>query len=173
MLIVSNTSPINYLVLIEVVEVLPALHQQVVIPVAVFEELRAPATPGPVRAWIQNPPQWLEILCPTSSPDERLAQLGRGERDAILLAQELNATLVVDEVKAYREARRRNIPTLRTLAILDKAAERGLIDLTQAVERLRQTNFRARPEILDQLLERHVARSGPPSESTRKPANNR
>jgi predicted nucleic acid-binding protein len=170
MLIVSNTSPINYLVLIEAVEVLPALHQRVAIPVAVLEELRAAATPGAVRAWARNPPQWLEILRPTSAPDERLAQLGRGERGAILLAQELNATLVIDEVKAYREAKRRNIPTLRTLGILDMAAERGLIDLTQAVERLRQTNFRVRPEILDQLLERQGARSGPPSESTRKRA---
>jgi len=166
MLIVSNTSPINYLVLIGAVEVLPALHRQVVIPVAVLEELRAPATPGPVRAWTRNPPHWLEIVHPTSAPDERLAHLGRGERDAILLAQELNAALLIDEVKAYREAKRRNIPTLRTLAILDKAAERGLIDLTQVVERLRRTNFRVRPEILDQLLERHGAHSGPPSEQT-------
>jgi predicted nucleic acid-binding protein len=171
MLIVSNTSPINYLVLIEAIEVLPALHQRVVIPLAVLEELRAPASPGPVRAWARNPPHWLETLRPTAAPDERLAQVGRGERDAILLAQELNGTLVVDEVKAYREAKRRNIPTLRTLGILDKAAERGLIDLTQAVERLRQTNFRVRPQILDQLLERHGVRSGPPSESTWKRTN--
>jgi predicted nucleic acid-binding protein len=166
MLIVSDTSPINYLVLIEAIKVLPALHQRVVIPVAVGEELRAPASPDPVRAWARNPPRWLEVLRPTSAPDERLVHLGRGERDAILLAQELNATLVIDEVKAYREARRRNMPTLRTLAILDKAAERGLIDLTQAVERLRQTNFRVRPEILDKLLDRHGACSKPPCEST-------
>jgi predicted nucleic acid-binding protein len=171
MLIVSNTSPINYLVLIEAVEVLPALHQQVVIPVAVWEGLRAPGSPGPVRAWTRNPPCWLEVLRPISAPDERLAHLGQGEGDAILLAQELNATLVIDEVKAYREAKRRNIPTVRTLAILDKAAERGLIDLTQAVERLRQTNFRVQPEILDQLLERHGARSQPPSQSTQTPPN--
>jgi predicted nucleic acid-binding protein len=165
MLIVSDTSPINYLVLIEAIEVLPALHPRVVIPLAVWEELRAPASPGPVRAWTRNPSHWLEISRPTSAPDERLAHLGQGERDAILLAQELNAALLVDEVKAYREAKRRNIPTLRTLAILDKAAERGLIDLTRAVERLRQTNFRVRPEILGQLLNRHGARSKPPSES--------
>ena len=166
MLIVSNTSPINYLVLIESIEVLPALHQRVVIPAAVWEELRAPATPGPVRAWTRNPPHWLQILRPTFAPDERLVHLGRGERDAILLAQELNATLLIDEVKAYREAKRRDIPTLRTLAILDKAAERGLIDLTKAVERLRRTNFRVRPEILDALLERHAAGTAPPPEST-------
>ena len=154
MLIVSNTSPVNYLVLIGAIEVLPALHQRVVIPEAVWEELRVPATPVSVRAWIENPPAWLEIRRPHSSPDEHLSRLGKGERDAILLAQELHSTLLIDEVRAYREAQRRNIPTLRTLSILDKAAERGLIDLTKTVERLRQTNFRVRPEILDQLLKR-------------------
>jgi len=159
MLIVSNTSPINYLVLIEAIDILPKLHERVAIPTAVWEELRAPATPSAVRQWIDDPPDWLEIRHPKLSPEDRLGHLGRGERDAIILAQELDAPLAIDEVKAYREARRRNIPVLRTLAVLDKAAERGLIDLARTVARLRQTNFRVRPEILDQLLERHGLRS--------------
>jgi len=158
MLIVSNASPINYLVLIEAVDILPKLHERVVVPMAVLEELRAPASPSPVRRWIENPPHWLEIRHPKLSPDERLNHLGRGERETILLlAQQLDAAVVIDEAKAYREAQRRKIPVLRTLAVLDRAAERGLIDLVEAVARLRQTNFRVRPEILDQLLARHGA----------------
>jgi hypothetical protein len=49
------------------------------------------------------------------------------------LAEELHVALVIDEAKAYREAQRRNVPVLRTLAVLDKAAERGLIDLAEAI----------------------------------------
>ena len=124
--VVSNTSPLNYLVLIGEIEILPALHHHVVIPVAVSEELHDPATPDAVRGWIENPPGWLEIRRPKHLPDERLGELGRGERDAILLAEELHVALVVDEAKAYHEARRRNVPVLRTLAVLDKAAEAGL-----------------------------------------------
>jgi len=166
MLIVSNTSPLNYLILIGAVEVLPALHGRVVIPIAVSEELRAPASPGLVRNWMEHPPSWLEIRRPKSLPDKRLAHFGRGERDAILLAQELHATLLIDEARAFQEAQVRSIPVLRTLGILDRAAEQGLIDLPQVVERLRQTNFRVRPEILDQLLAQHASRSKPPSGSS-------
>lgn len=170
MVVVSNTSPINYLVLIEQINVLPILHERVIIPTAVSDELRAAGSPAPVRQWIEDPPNWLEILHPTLSPDQPLEYLGRGERDAILLAQQLRADLlVIDEGKAYREAQRRHIPVLRTLAVLDKAAERGLLDLPEAVARLRQTNFRIRPEILDQLLERHAARSKSQSHLARTP----
>ncbi|MGH9359960.1 MAG: hypothetical protein ACRD1O_12420 [Terriglobia bacterium] len=56
------------------------------IPIAVSEELRDHATPDPVRRWIGNPPGWLEIRGPKLLPDQRLERLGRGERDAILLA---------------------------------------------------------------------------------------
>ena len=160
--VVSNTSPLNYLVLIGEVEILPALHHHVVIPVAVSEELHDPATPDAVRGWIEDHPDWLEILHPKHLPDERLGELGRGERDAILLAGELHIALVIDETKAYREAQRRNVPVLRTLAVLDKAAERGLIDLAEAIARLRLTNFRVRPEILDGLLDQHAARKSTP-----------
>jgi hypothetical protein len=38
------------------------------------------------------------------------------------------------------------------LGILDLAVQRGLIDLASAVARLKATNFRYRPEILDALL---------------------
>jgi predicted nucleic acid-binding protein len=44
-LIVSNTSPVNYLVLIEAIDILPKLHERVAIPTAVWEELRAPRHP--------------------------------------------------------------------------------------------------------------------------------
>ena len=39
-----------------------------------------------------------------------------------------------------------------TLGVLDRAAERGLIDLASAVASLRQTNFRIDPSLLEQLL---------------------
>jgi predicted nucleic acid-binding protein len=162
--VVFNTSPINYLVLIEAIEILSAIHQWVLIPIAVSEELRHPGSPDLVRRWIGNPPDWLEVRQPKPSPDERLAELGRGERDALLLAEELGVPLVIDEIKAHREAQRRSVSVLRTLAVLDKGAERGLINLAQVVVRLRQTNFRVPPKILDQLLDQHAARksrSGP------------
>jgi hypothetical protein len=56
MLVVADTTPLNYLVLIGQVTVLASLYEQVVIPNAVATELRHPKAPEVVRAWIASPP---------------------------------------------------------------------------------------------------------------------
>ena len=58
----------------------------------------------------------------------------------------------MDEREGVEEARRLGLAVTGTLGVLDRAAERGLIDLTSAVMALRQTNFRSDPLLLDQLL---------------------
>ncbi|MGE0131730.1 MAG: hypothetical protein AB7U82_26910 [Blastocatellales bacterium] len=53
------------------------------------------------------------------------------------------------------EARRHNISTIPTFAILEQAASQDLIDLPQAVAAMRQTSFRLPPEAdIDAMLER-------------------
>jgi hypothetical protein len=54
MIVVADTSPINYLILIDQIHVLQALFGQVVIPGAVHAELLAPRTPQTVRLWPQS-----------------------------------------------------------------------------------------------------------------------
>ena len=49
MIVVADASPINYLVLIDAVGVLPELYENIVVPNAVFEELQAEETPEKVR----------------------------------------------------------------------------------------------------------------------------
>ena len=89
-------------------------------------------------------------------PDAELSRLHAGEREAILLAEHLNAELVVlDEKAARRTAASRGLRVTGTLGILKAAAERGLVDLPVAVEHLKQTNFRASPRLLQLLLRSH------------------
>ena len=54
MIIVSDTSPINYLVLIGEIEVLQKLAGQVIIPQAVYRELQDPHTPQQVKDWLDR-----------------------------------------------------------------------------------------------------------------------
>jgi predicted nucleic acid-binding protein len=61
MLVIADTSPLHYLVLIEHTAILPALFGRVIIPPVVVEELQRPRTPAPVRVWMASPPTWLEI----------------------------------------------------------------------------------------------------------------
>jgi predicted nucleic acid-binding protein len=87
MIVIADTTPINYLVLIGEQELLPALFYQVILPEAVFRELLATATPQVVRQWLSNHPQWLEIRKVTMAPDTSLSHLDEGEREAIQLTR--------------------------------------------------------------------------------------
>ena len=60
MIVVADTSPINYLVLIGHVEILPYFYGRILIPPTVWEELQDANTPDQVRTWIDQPPGWLE-----------------------------------------------------------------------------------------------------------------
>ena len=56
MLVIADTSPLHYLVLIEHPAILPTLFERILIPLAVAEELQRHRTPVPVRAWMASPP---------------------------------------------------------------------------------------------------------------------
>ena len=150
MIVVSDTSPLNYLVLIEEVEVLPAIFGRVVVPPAVVEELQAPGAPDAVRAWIAAHPSWLEVRNPESS-SARLT-LGRGEREAICLAFEPSALCLIDDRRARREAERMGVRVTGLLGILAEARDRGLIDAEVVVERLTMTSFRASLALIAAIL---------------------
>ena len=102
--VVADTSPVNYLILIDRIGLLPLLFDLVVIPQAVYAELTRPITPAPVRNWISSPPEWLEIRS-ASGEDAELVQLDPGEREANVLAQEIGASeLIIDEKVGRRAA---------------------------------------------------------------------
>lgn len=152
--VISDTSPLRYLVLIGQADLLPALYTEVLIPEAVADELNQPATPEPVRRWITHRPSWLQVVPLTAKhASVSLSNLDPGEHDAILLALHLKADLVLmDEREGVEEARRLGLTVTGTLGVLDRAAERGLIQLASAIASLRQTNFRVDPGLLDRLL---------------------
>ena len=61
MIVVSDTSPINYLVLIGEIELLAQLFTRVLAPETVARELLHPGAPEAVRRWANQPPAWFEI----------------------------------------------------------------------------------------------------------------
>ncbi len=142
MIIIADTTPIHYLRLIGKVEILEKLFGRLIIPQAVFDELHRDSTPQPVKDWIDSQPSWVELKRPLHELDDLSKSLGKGERQAIALAVELKAdALLLDDKRAKNEARRRNIPVITLLNTLETAAERGWLDLPDAIVRLRQTNF--------------------------------
>jgi predicted nucleic acid-binding protein len=163
MLVVADTSPINYLVLLEQTAVLSALYTRVFLPAAVVTELQDLEAPEEVRAWVANLPAWCEVRRPAPLVEtETLAHLGAGEREAILLAHELQADfLLIDEEDGRQVARSRALTVTGTLGVLERAAERGLIDLPRTLARLVTTTFRVRDELIQGMLTRDAARKRP------------
>ena len=159
MIVVADASPLRYLVLIEAADVLPALYDRVLTSPVVLQELSQPHTPEAVRKWATLHPDWLELRIPSGSPVGFPSTLGAGERDAIALAEESHAdVLLVDDWAGRREAKRRLLPIQGTLGLLGVAAHHGFIDLPSAIARLRQTNFRAHEDLFRLILKREVQR---------------
>jgi predicted nucleic acid-binding protein len=157
--VVADSSPINYLVLIGSIDVLRQLYGAVVVPQQVISELIDSAAPHAVQAWASDLPTWIDVRN-TVVPDDDMIHLDRGERAAIVLAQsESNALLLIDETAGRIEASRRGIRNTGTLGVLRAAALKGHADLPTALARLLETNFRVSPELVTALLaedaERH------------------
>jgi predicted nucleic acid-binding protein len=96
--VVSDTSPLHYLILCGVEGVLPQLFQQVVIPPTVFAELRHSNTPAPVREWAQSLPPWVLVQKPNTL--EQSLNVDAGEMEAISLAKEIHAAAVLIDDRA-------------------------------------------------------------------------
>jgi predicted nucleic acid-binding protein len=140
MIVVSNTSPINYLILIDHINLLPELFQQIVI-----------------QNWIATPPDWLKIEPVNQPSDAIIDTLDPGARDAILLAQSLNANLLLlDDMKARRAALEKGLVITGILGILDQAATMKQIDLPTAVQSLQNTSFWASDSLFQKLLDKHT-----------------
>lgn len=155
--VVADTSPINYLVLIDCVDVLRQLYARIVIPKEVLDELTAPGAPPPVVAWIQTRPDWIEVrLAPIGDATRTEAQeldLDPGEAAAIRLAiTEQGSLLLIDEAAGRAVATRLGVANTGTLGVLLAAAKEGLIDLRVALSRLQGTNFRISRTLVDRLI---------------------
>lgn len=162
MIVVSDTSPILYLLLIDQLDLLPRLYRRIIIPDVVQAEMQNPGAPLELQNWLASPPNWLEIHPVSDSASSAptnvrtlLQRLDPGEQAAILLAQSLNADLlIVDDLDARQTAQNLGINITGMLGILGEAAKRNWINLSETLERLLQeTNFRVSPKLIQALLD--------------------
>ena len=109
MIVVADAGPLNYLVLIEAVDLLQPLYAHVVVPATVAGELRSAGAPAAVQTWIAQPPDRLEVH-PDPPPDPALRFLDPGESAALSLAELLRADeILIDDRDGRTEAERRHL----------------------------------------------------------------
>ena len=149
MSVVADASPLNYLIQINCDGLLRDLYGSVLIPASVIEELGHPSAPNVVAGWLLNLPDFVEVRSVAFRKDAGLQNLDRGEREAIQLAEEQRARLLlIDERLGRSEAKRRGIATTGTLGILLAGGIHHFLDPEQAFQQLiEKTDFRASPSL--------------------------
>jgi len=120
MTVVSNTSPLRYLIAAGQADLLARLFGTILIPSAVERAILDPHAPFSVRHWMVQRPAWLQVREVQTAPDAELtAQLDAGEAEAIQLARELRAdALIMDERRGRQVATRRGLTVIGVLGML-------------------------------------------------------
>lgn len=161
MIVVTDASPFVVLVAIGHVDVLPTLFQEILIPPEVASELGSSKRPAEVRTFIATAPSWLRVVAPSAL--QTIPGLDAGETAAIVLAAEVQAgRLIIDEYRGRKVATERGLRVVGTVGVLELAAEMGLIDLKEAFERVKPTDFWISHTLLDERLAQFLRRRPAP-----------
>ena len=156
MIVVADSGPLHYLILLDHSELLRRFYSRVVVPDAVASELSAAGAPPTVRDWILQPPSWVSVVPVALEAVETITDdLDLGERSAIALATTLGADLLlIDEAAGRAEARRRNLRVTGTLGVLRAGAEQGLVNVPALIGRLKTTSFYVDDALVNAIFQR-------------------
>ena len=130
--VIVNSTPLIILSNIGHLQILKSLYQQIFIPSAVFKEVTA-KTDSACQQIFQNF-DWIQVLeCKNFDRKIYPPKLHSGEIEVLVLAQDLNADLIVlDDNAAKKTAKFLGLTVTGTLGILLKAKREGFIDSTQS-----------------------------------------
>jgi predicted nucleic acid-binding protein len=156
MIVVADSGPPHYLILVEQIDLLRRFYGQVTIPTAVADELRASGSPAAVRNWIVHPPAWVVVKVVTEDEIKSVTDdLDLGERAAIALAGTIRADLLlIDDAAGRAEATRRSLRVTGTLGVLRAAAEQGIVDVPEMLAKLKATTFYVDDDLIKTIFDR-------------------
>lgn len=157
MIVISDTTPLISLIKIEFLDILENMYKKIIIPKAVYDEL------------IINIDYQSEIdiiqkctFLQTKIVEENLSvsllqkqlKLDLGESEAIVLANSMNADLIIiDERKARRIAKDIGLTVTGTLGVLVEAKQRGLVkELKPLLDKLIKNEIRISRKLYKDIL---------------------
>lgn len=153
--IVSNSSPIIHLAKIDQLNLLPDFFGELFIPPAVYEECITDGKGRPEVARIKQA-SWLRVVQVANQNLVTLlnAEIDRGEAEAIALALETQASLILlDDADAREKTRLYHLNMTGILGILLRAKKSGKIAwLSEKLDALRNTGFWLSAKLTDRLL---------------------
>jgi predicted nucleic acid-binding protein len=125
--VVSNTTPLISLLKLNRLEILKTLYNEIIIPTAVFQEIEN----GKNKKYYQDLSKfgWIIILdIQNKQSTKYFLDLDEGEAEAIILATEIDADLVLLDEKLGRfHANHAGLKVTGTIGVLLKAKNSGII----------------------------------------------
>ena len=161
MIIVSDTSPVSNLILIERLDILRKLFTEIIIPTAVDAEIRA-LKQFDIDLSAYETAEWIKVSAPTNLQKVQTLQinLDEGEAQAIALALEINCDLLLmDERIGTNIARQEGLQTVGLVGVLIKAKEEKIIkEVREVLNELRNVagfwlSNKLKKKILEELGE--------------------
>ena len=146
--VIVDTSPLQYLYQLGLLDLLPDFYREILIPESVVREIAAGRALGVSLPELSTLP-WIKVRAVAGLAVLPLvSDLGAGEREVLALALEADQPLVVlDDALARRVARRLDLALTGSLGLLLKAKQAGRIDrLEPLLGRLEALNFRLDPD---------------------------
>jgi len=157
--VVSNTSPILNLAIIDRLDLLRQQFSQIQIPPAVLDELKIDEErPGSQSIQAAIVAGWIQVQSVSNPPLVRLLRqtLDGGEAEAIALALELQAEwTLLDERDGRKVAKSLGLQVTGILGILLRAKQSGELSSLQAIieDLTQKAGFRIAPELLAKVLQ--------------------
>jgi predicted nucleic acid-binding protein len=155
--IISNTSPILNLAIINKLFILEKLYSKIFIPEAVFNEITQFYPDDPVSNQLKNA-DWIikKNISNTLFKKSLLIEIDEGEAEAIILALDLKTDLLLMDEKAGRKiAGEYNLNVTGVLGILVEAKKNNLISDIKSVmdELITKAGFRIHKDLYNYILE--------------------
>ena len=151
---ISNSGPIISFARAGHLDLMEMIIGKVWIPRAVYDEIvvKGKGKPGSEEV---HQAKWIGVKTIKDRSGANLfpSELGLGEREAIVLAEKLKGALIIDDLRARREAETRKIEVIGSLKIVQGAKDKGLIEKARPItDKLRESGSRIQDEIYYQFL---------------------
>jgi len=157
LIVVSNSSPLIALSVINSLDLLNALYGTIYIPEAVFDEVVIRGAGRPGASAVANAPWIVQQVTANRKTVAKLlsAGLDKGESEAIVLASEVKAgLLILDERHARTVARQEGLPVTGTLIVLIAAKNAGMVAaIKPLLDQLIAAGVYISPQIISHALQ--------------------
>ena len=157
MIAVFNSSPLIFLLKLNIIDQVLTLFSKIIVPVYVREEIldKEDTASDKLKALLMSNKVVVVKAINLRMVSALCRKLGRGESEAIVVAMEQSADFVIlDDYVARHEASRIGLNVKGTLGIIRKLRELNVIqyDLNKLYQDLSEIKFRVKKVIFDEIF---------------------